>query len=268
MFEAALLGMGLIGLLVHIFDDENDPPAETETQTEAPQAPTDIQAETSNLLLGDDTDETLIGTDADESMFGHGGNDLIEAQGGDDRVFGGADEDTIFGGTGDDLLRGGAQDDLISGGQGADEIRGDAGNDLIVSATILDDPALLAAVNNTSASVDPEITADTDVGDTVNGGVGDDTILFGNEDTVTGGTGMDIFGAGDWIAPGAPATITDYDPSEDLIAYSFDGPTPVITTAIDAAQTATVSADGVVFLVVLNAGPSFSAAEIDLENRN
>lgn len=98
-------------------------------------------------------------------------------------------------------------------------------------------------------------------------GGGDDHVTFGTGDEVSGGAGADLFETGDWVLPGVPATIADYDPEEDLIAYSLAGPTPEITTEIAADGTATVSANGAPFLIVPNAGPGFTPAEIDLQER-
>lgn len=102
-------------------------------------------------------------------------------------------------------------------------------------------------------------------GDMVAATEGNDQMTVGSDDTATGGGVEDLFETGDWVAPGAPATITDYDPDEDVIAYSFEGEPPQITTEIDEHGTATLLADGQAFLIVLNASPDFSAAEFVLQ---
>ena len=222
-------------------------------------------------VTGSENGDLLEGNQGDDQFFGKGGDDLLIGRSGADGLYGGDHADGVFGGDGDDFLRGGADNDLIIGDDGADNIHGDGGDDRIVSAAILDAPvyqaSLLAADDPTGVNVTFDYRTDTDEGDLVDAGTGDDEILFGSHDTVTGGEGADLFASGDWIAAGAPATITDFDSATDVIGYSFDGQSPEITSQLDDDGTATVSADGAAFLVVVNAGPEFDASLIELQRR-
>lgn len=260
MLLGVILGFAALGLLSSAFGD-----GETDTY--------DPVDEDGLNVAGSPEGDLLQGGAGNDRFVGDAGDDLLIGAAGDDTLLGGDGADSLHGGDGDDFLRGGAGDDLIVGGDGADDIRSDTGDDRIISAGILDVPAYETALNAATpitgidVPLDPRPDADMDTGDEVDAGYGDDHVTFGSDDTVTGGAGADLFELGDWVRPGAPATVTDFDPDEDVIAYSFAGPEPVITTTIAADGTATVFADGEPFLVVANAGPGFSAAQIELRPR-
>ncbi len=231
----------------------------------------DSGSSTGNVVTRDDDDSSLlVGSDEDDSIFGNGGNDTILGAAGDDRLFGADDSDYGLGGEGDDLVRGGADDDTLIGGTGSDDLRGDGGDDVLVSAEVVDEQAVQSILTGEDTVTPIASTTDFDAevnpaDDEVDGGGGDDLLIMGAGDSGSGGGGEDAFQLGSWIDPGNPATISDFDASEDQIVYSFEGDAaPTITVSTDEDGTATVSANGEPFLVVPNAGENFGASSITL----
>lgn len=89
------------------------------------------------------------------------GNDRVMTGAGNDRTEGGAGNDQIFGGEGNDALFGNDDNDEIFGDAGNDEIFGDAGDDYLFSA------------------------GDNEA-DAVEGGLGFDTCVVDQQDSVSG----------------------------------------------------------------------------------
>ncbi|MGH6736017.1 MAG: calcium-binding protein [Methyloceanibacter sp.] len=107
-------------------------------------------ADGAGTLLGEQGDDTLIGRDGiqQDYLFGGLGDDHLHGLSGTDYLFGDAGNDTIYGGSGSDG---------ILGGPGADELYGGAGNDLFY------------------------LQGSNGIGDVINGGADDDTVLnWGN----------------------------------------------------------------------------------------
>ncbi|MEM6758333.1 MAG: hypothetical protein AAF601_02535 [Pseudomonadota bacterium] len=210
----SLLGIGLVSALVEDDDDQNEIRTSNEPENVTGSADVDII----DTAGGDDT------------VFAGAGSDLVNAGSGDDRVFGQGDPDLVFGGEGDDFIRGGSDGDLLTGDAGEDTIFGDVGDDLIAGADIFDSAALFDALDgatrvpNISDFID--ITLETGEADTLDGGLDNDSIIAGSNDEVITGTGADRVDIGDWIIPNEPAVITDFDPAEDVIFYSYTGATP------------------------------------------
>ncbi|PUB11538.1 calcium-binding protein [Yoonia sediminilitoris] len=148
---------------------------------------------------GDDTldggtgDDVLSGHVGDDALFGRAGDDTLNAGGGDDRLFGGEGNDALLGSTGDDLLIGGGGADTLHGGSGNDTLDGRGEN----------------------------------IRDFLNGGADDDLLLAGENDHLHGGTGADSFG----LAEGLNAIVADFDPTEDIVEITYEGPTPVLGTS-------------------------------------
>ncbi|OED48754.1 hypothetical protein AB838_09610 [Rhodobacteraceae bacterium (ex Bugula neritina AB1)] len=101
---------------------------------------------------------------------------------GDDTISGGLGDDVIYGQDGDDHLSGGEDNDSISGGSGSDTLFGGPGGDA----------------------------------DTLDGGDGDDDLVFGSGDLAQGGTGDDRFFAYDSEGTGGTATVVGGEGDEDL----------------------------------------------------
>ncbi|WP_461472798.1 calcium-binding protein [Pararhodobacter sp.] len=170
-----------------------------------------------DTLIGGTGNDFLSGGDGDDSLVASGGRNALAGEAGDDILIGGEHADTLHGGTGDDTLRAGFGDDRLFGGEGNDLLMGGGGNDTLIGYAPGD--------------------ADTSGADTLNGGDGDDRLVLGGGELASGGSGGDVFVLHDWIDPNNPATITDFNVSEDSlsIAYDADGPEPAVTTAYDEA---------------------------------
>lgn len=154
-----------------------------------------------DFLNGDAGNDTIDDEQGDDWIWGNDGNDLINAGEGLDNVFGGEGDDTIFGGTGADILDGGAGDDVMHGdnligtnvaglndadiiaggdgndtlygGQGDDALNGDDGDDILYGGSGND--AMVGWTGNDLFVMD---TSDTGFGNTMDGGLGFDTVDY------------------------------------------------------------------------------------------
>jgi Ca2+-binding RTX toxin-like protein len=111
-----------------------------------------------SVINGGDGNDTLGAGNGADTIDGGNGNDLIAGYGGNDTILGGSGNDTLFGNDGADTISGGIGNDSILGGNGNDSLSGGDGHD------------------------------------TLNGG----NPAGGLDDTLTGGTGNDLY-----IAPEA-----------------------------------------------------------------
>lgn len=125
-------------------------------------------------VLGTNANDTIYGGSGDDSISAGGGSDTVYGGPGNDQIRGGAGNDRLFGDDGDDTIHGETGDDLLLGLGGADKLYGLEGSD------ILDGGDGLAL----------------GIGDTVDGGVGNDTIRVRRSeaefDVILGGTGTDV----------------------------------------------------------------------------
>jgi len=71
--------------------------------------------------------ENVITGDGDDSLTGDASDNVLNAGRGDDTLIGGAGSDTLIGGAGNDILNGGLGVDDLQGGDGDDWLNGDAG---------------------------------------------------------------------------------------------------------------------------------------------
>lgn len=221
---------------------------------------------------GSEGGDRYDGTGGDDRFTGRGGNDLITGYGGDDTLSGGADDDWILGQRGDDNLTGGPGNDVIIGGSGQDIIRGGSGDDFVEAAQIVDEPSLISSIDGAQGFGDLAFSyalpgAGPDGADRIELGPGDDTAVIGGLDIVTGGPGADEFATGDWIAPGAPAVITDFQQAEDVLTFAHDGsgPEPAIEVEHDPdTGDAIVRIDGRALAILKDADPAFAERDIVL----
>ncbi len=175
--------------------------------------------EGNDTVMGDAGNDEMYGDDGDDEMAGGDGHDLLHGGEGNDAMSGGEGNDLLYGAEGDDTIEGGEGNDYLLGGFGSDEMHGGSGNDTI---------------DGTFAAGDPEFGPfDEDVADNIFGGDGDDHIFLGENDVATGGAGADIFESGTYIeTEEAAGTVTDFDPSEDVIQLAIDltaTPNPSVT---------------------------------------
>ena len=130
---------------------------------------------------------SIAGTPGDDVIVGSVGDDVIDGGGGDDVICALGGDDTITAGGGNDTVVGGLGNDSITAGAGQDDLRGSAGDDVLTAG----------------------ISAVDVLGDTLNGGPGDDVANGGPAaDDVSGGTGSDTLqgrGGIDTLAGGADA---------------------------------------------------------------
>ena len=110
------------------------------------------------------TDITVVGASGPGTITGTEGSDSLNGTAFDDRIEGLGGNDTIAGREGQDTLDGGAGNDRIEGNDGADLMIGGEGNDSLESGF----------VESTDGENDP-------VGDTMNGGLGDDAYQVDSE---------------------------------------------------------------------------------------
>lgn len=177
--------------------------------------------------------------------------------------------DWLLGFAGDDVLEGGAGDDVLIGGTGMDVILAGDGDDFVESANIVAEPALRTSAEAGGDVADVVFAYDlprgSDESDTVTLGAGDDTVVAGSDDVVTGGAGQDAFALGDWITGGQPVEITDFDEAEDIVSFVYDrdGDMPDLEIQRNS-QTGltTIRADGQSIAVLRGASPEFSLLNV------
>ncbi|MFN3210937.1 MAG: calcium-binding protein [Roseovarius sp.] len=196
-------------------------------------------------------------------------DDLLVGGDGADLLDGGAGGDWIIGLDGHDTLTGGTGGDVIIPGAGQDQIAAGDGNDFVEAANVVDEDAL----RQSSATADDifgvdfayALPAPSDAADTLDLGPGDDTVVAGARDILTGGTGADEFALGDWIGAGGPAEITDFNAAEDIITFVYDrdGDVPELSIEHDEATgVTTILADGRSIAVLRDSSPAFSLRNV------
>jgi Ca2+-binding RTX toxin-like protein len=150
-------------------------------------------------ITGTDRGEHLVGTARPDTIYASGGNDRVDALAGNDTVYAGWGRDRVRAGAGNDLVYGGWGNDRLVGGTGDDTQYGGPGNDLILANQGVDHSYggpgndRLWALARGDVHPGPNGEVDT-IGDTVDGGPGDDRIHTrdGEVDTVTCGDGYDV----------------------------------------------------------------------------
>jgi Ca2+-binding RTX toxin-like protein len=195
---------------------------------------------------GNDTLSTNLGLIAPNMGF-----DFLDGGDGDDRLTSGGGNDTLIGASGNDTLAGGKDDDsydalgneliVENANEGIDQVRVIANIDYTLTNNV-ENLSLLSRdnINGTGNSLDNRIDAlsgnnilDGSLGsDRLNSGGGNDTVIGGEgidylsggggNDSLIGGTDIDRFFFGFTSADvftkrGGVDTITDFDPSQDLI---------------------------------------------------
>jgi Ca2+-binding RTX toxin-like protein len=168
-----------------------------------------------------------------------------------------------------DQISGGDGSDVLIGGTGADHLDGGAGDDFIEAANLVDETALRDSLQGIQQISDVvfryDMTKAPDTGDMVESGNGNDTVVAGDNDTISGGEGRDEFALGDWISGDDPVEITDFDTAEDVLSFVYDGdgPPPELTIERDSRTgVTTLRADGEAVAVLRNSSPGFSLQNV------
>jgi Ca2+-binding RTX toxin-like protein len=141
-------------------------------------------------------DDEIYGTSGrDVIRLGDGndlayGNPMVQSEIGDDLIYGEQGNDEIHGAEGNDVLIGGSGNDRLFGDGGDDVLGGGAGNDVLFDyfgATVM-----MGGDGDDFLTVD-DFPYDTEVGETMHGGNGNDRIQGGVlGDTIQGGPGDDV----------------------------------------------------------------------------
>ena len=241
-----------------------------------------------DLIYGGEGDDVLYGGEDDDILLGGTGEDDLLGGEGVDTLIGGPDDDLLMGEAGADVLSGWAGNDFMTGGDGDDELYGNEGNDFIIGGDGADilkgadgDDVLIGVedtVNDLSYNqaklwmngVDPSDNPgvefsynDTDIGDVLDGGAGNDILALGNGDIGTGGEGADGFNVVSWINEGEEATITDFDATEDAIIVAYPAGTTVPEIGVETdGDDAQIFADGKLIAVVIGGASTVTLAAI------
>jgi Ca2+-binding RTX toxin-like protein len=183
-------------------------------------------------VFGGAGDDVLSAGEGAAALYGGEGADTLSASGADAFLDGGTGDDAITGGDGNDLLEGGehssaqsAGDDTLDGGAGDDTLRGGYGADSLVGG---DGDDVIDHLGRTEERI---ILPQHEFGwhvsqdaDTLEGGAGDDTLIFDRFDFVEGGNGEDVF----WLyhdgvdAETSVAEVRDFTPGEDFLRVSLN----------------------------------------------
>lgn len=185
--------------------------------------------DTLRLSSGDDY---VSGFDGDDTIHGRAGIDQITGGAGNDELRGGAGSDVLEGGDGDDDLRGGSGRDRIEGDSGNDRLKGNADDDLLYGGSGADVLGGGTGHDHLDAGAGDDVLVGGDGFDVLIGGTGADRLNGGTGyNTLTGGTGADTFVFKDqWQV----TTITDFDPTEDILRVRISGVDSIDDLSLDA----------------------------------
>lgn len=217
----------------------------------------DLEEEAQNRSATNHDDDVVRDNDL---LLGTDGNDVLDGGGGGDWLIGLDGADTLDGGTGGDVIIPGTGTDMVTAGDG---------NDFVEAANVVDEAALRASASGSEDIFDVDfaydLPKDSDARDVIDLGDGNDTVVAGTHDTVTGGAGADEFALGDWIAGGAPVEISDFDEAEDIITFVYDRDADAPDLSVERNETTgvtTIKADGQSIAVLRDTSPAFSLRNI------
>jgi Ca2+-binding RTX toxin-like protein len=192
---------------------------------------------------------SMTGGSASDKLLGGDGNDTLAGNGGNDRLDGRAGINVLVGGTGRDvglidltstsarLIVTWTGADTVIGGSSFTDIEGlglkaGAGNDVI------DVQASLASSEIYGGEGADRLYSDNDWADTIYGGGGNDTIVFGRRDVVHGGLGDDTFRFSEQD-PNGVSTQLYGDEGINTLILNF-------STAFDAVESSHFGASGII----------------------
>lgn len=262
--------LGLVGAAVAAFmfidtsEDEETSATQSDSEGSVPAVKVTPLVE---MLPPSDADTVIFSGDADDTVVTGAGNDHLDGEDGDDRLVSGAGNDTLEGGrgsdvleggagddqlnghVGDDILLGGAGNDALNGGGGADHLDGSDGDDWLLGS--LGDDVLVggAGADTLHGGQGDDLLYDRgDMDrDYINGGAGNDTLTGDQGDLLNGGPGADVFA----LARANGVAIEDFEPAEDTIEITYEGPPPQLATVRSEAGL-TLLADGEVIAIFEN----------------
>jgi len=229
-----------------------------------------------DILSGGAGDDVMQGGGGEDVMVGNEGNDFMQGRGQDDTVQGFSGTDWVDGNDGDDFVRGGSGDDVVIGGEGSDEIFGRNDDDILIGGEFIADPLTteqLGALRGGGSLADiiPDSATVVDDGDadTLDGGNGNDVLLFGAGDLAIGGEGNDIFtvfadAAG---SEAGTATVDDYASGEDAMLVYFQTEAEADAAEItveDDGDDAVISVNGEALARVSGAAGTLTADQIEV----
>ncbi len=141
----------------------------------------------------------LLGNDGDDVLIGGSGFDLINGGNGVDEIRGGIGNDRLIGGNGSDRIFGDAGADTIIGGAGQNQLQGNDGNDIIFGGNDVDVVFGGDGIDKIFGLEGDDILSSGNGGVIGSAGTNQaDLVLgLGGNDTVSGGTGLNIFYGGD-----------------------------------------------------------------------
>src|SRR3954468_12724337 len=231
-------------------------------------------------LFGGAGNDVMTGGSGNDQLFGQAGNDTLLGKGGLDLLFGGSDNDTLTGGDGDDQAFGqsgndrmiwnpGEDTDLNEGGDGTDTVEVNGGNGAETFATTANGtrvrfdrvtPAPFSIDIGTSENLVLNANGGNDsfsgagnlaalIKTTVDGGLGDDTLLGTNgDDVLLGGDGNDFVDGNqgnDTALLGAGDDTFQWDPGDGSdIVEGQDGADKMLFNGANIAERMDVSANG------------------------
>ena len=184
-----------------------------------------------DMLEGDDEFNTLAGVLTLTTLVIKGGD-------GADLIFGGIGDDVLLGGDGDDSIFGRGGNDIVTGGNGNDILSGDAGDDVLVGNAGND--------QLTGDEGDDRLSGNAGA-DSLSGGAGNDVLIWnsgdGNDTTVSGGSGVDIF---EFHGSGAAEQVTVDDAGSLVLFTSNVGPLGLSLATFENIDIATLGGNDVV----------------------
>ncbi|MBO9999662.1 MAG: PD40 domain-containing protein [Cyanobacteria bacterium SID2] len=186
-----------------------------------------------DILVGGGGEDLLLGDLGADRLYGNEENDILEGGDGSDELCGGRDDDILEGGLGDDELEGDLGNDWLNGGYGSDDLSGGDGNDWLNGGDDFDYPLGDGGNDWLNGGDDFDYPLGDDGNDWFNGGwsvkaeydmldggAGDDTLVSsdsGKLDSLTGGTGSDVF-----LIQRESSSTANYDPSNPDYAIVTD----------------------------------------------
>ncbi|HJR44018.1 MAG TPA: calcium-binding protein [Actinomycetota bacterium] len=165
--------------------------------TATPAAAAQTCADRRVTIRGTAGPDVIVGTTGRDVIVGRGGSDKIRGRGGNDVICGGAGNDRIRGGRGDDDLHGLSGRDIVSGGSGndslfgygagdrprrdrGDDLRGGPGRDLFDIEDFFFCCEPDRGRDRVRGGRGPDRISDSEGNELLNGGAGQDEVVFGD----------------------------------------------------------------------------------------